>query len=97
MANNVHKQDVGSHKVGSHCRVCGGLRSRTLEEIADFWKTWSECDRPIERAVTWAHVKANIVMRWQLLIPTTVTVEHKARSSALSNPIAAAANNLARP
>ena len=39
MANDVHEEDVSSHEVGSHCRVYGGLRSRTLEGLADFWKT----------------------------------------------------------
>ena len=37
------------------------MESPTPEELAEFWKVWSEYDRPIEQAVTWADVKSNIV------------------------------------
>ena len=46
MAKNVHEQDVGSHKVGSHHRVHGGLRSHTREELTVLWRAWSEHDWP---------------------------------------------------
>ena len=38
MANNVHEQDVSSHKVESHRRVLGGLRGHTLENLAALWR-----------------------------------------------------------
>ena len=41
----------------------GGFRSRTLEELVAFWKAWSDYDRPMEHAVTWADVKASIVVK----------------------------------
>ena len=52
VANYVHKEDAGSHKVGSHRRVHEGFRSRTLKEFANFRKTWSKYDRSMEQAVT---------------------------------------------
>ena len=63
MAKNVQEEDVGSHEVRSHRRVYGGLRGRTLEETADFWKTWRKYDRPMEQAVTWADVNAKIALK----------------------------------
>ena len=67
MANNVHEADVSSHKVGSHRRVLGGL---TLEELEALWRAWSEQDRPVRQALTWAVVKATIVEQ-QVALPVT--------------------------
>ena len=52
MANGVHEENLGSHKMGCHRRVYGGLRNRTREELADFWKMWSENAQQKEQAVT---------------------------------------------
>ena len=38
MASSVREENEGSHKVGSHRRVYGSLRSHTLEELAEFWR-----------------------------------------------------------
>ena len=62
-ANNVHGKDVRSKKVRSFRRILGGLGSRTLEEQAGVWKSWSEYSRPREQAVTLADVKANVVVK----------------------------------
>ena len=59
MANYVHEEDVGSHTVGSHRRVCWGSMSHTLGELADF-----------ELAVTWADVSFNIVVK-EVAAPAT--------------------------
>ena len=55
---NVHEEDAGFDKVGSHRRVYGGLRSHTLEELTEFWQVWSEYDRPIEQVVTWTDISS---------------------------------------
>ena len=39
MASDVHEEDVSSHEVGSPRRSRGGLGSRPLAELANFWKT----------------------------------------------------------
>ena len=70
MANYVHEEDVGSHTVGSHRRVCWGSMSHTLGELAEFSKVWSEYDRSIELAVTWADVSFNIVVK-EVAAPAT--------------------------
>ena len=54
-------EEDASSQVESHRRLYGGLRGRTPEGLAYFWKAWSEYDQPMEQAVTWADVKANIV------------------------------------
>ena len=72
LANNAHEEDAGPHKVGSHRRVYGGLRSHTFEELANFWMLWSEYDWPIEHAVTWADVESNIVVKGLQLLQLPV-------------------------
>ena len=47
MYDNVREEDASSREVGSHRRVYGGLWRHTLEELAEFWKAWSKCDRQI--------------------------------------------------
>ena len=69
MANNVYEEDTGS-QVGSHRRVYGSSRSRTLGEPAALRKAWSEYDWPMEQAVNGADVKANIVLT-QVAAPAT--------------------------
>ena len=46
MSNHGYAK-VAPHNVGSHCWVYGGLSARTLEELADVWKTLSENDRKL--------------------------------------------------
>ena len=50
-------------RTGNHSRVYGGFKSHTLEELVEFWRVWTECDRLTEHTVTWADVKANIVVK----------------------------------
>ena len=69
VANTVHEEDAGSHKVGSYRRVYGGSRSRTREELAAPWKAWSVYDQPMEPAVNWA-LSSNIVVM-QVASPLT--------------------------
>ena len=70
MANNVHEEDVSSHKVTTHRTVFGGLRSHTLEKLPASWRSWTEQDRLAWQAVSWAAVKANIVVE-QVVSPVT--------------------------
>ena len=44
---------------GGHVMVQG----QTLEKLAGVWTTWSEQDLPIRQAVSWADVKAHIVVK----------------------------------
>ena len=37
--------------------------AKNVQEEADFWKTWSKYDRPMEHAVTWADVNAKIALK----------------------------------
>ena len=36
MVTDVHEEDVSSHKVGSHRRVYGGLRSRHTGRVSPY-------------------------------------------------------------
>ena len=63
IANNVHGEGVRSHKVGWHRRVFGSLRVQTLEKLSALWRSWSEQDWLVRKAVTWSDVKANIVVK----------------------------------
>ena len=43
-----------------------------MEELAEFWRAWSEYNRPIQQAVTWADVKSNIVVK-EVAAPATTS------------------------
>ena len=63
IANSVHQEDAGSHKVGSPRSVYRSLKCHTLEELAEFWKNMA----------TWFDVENNIVLK-EVMAPATAGI-----------------------
>ena len=70
MASNVHEEAVSSQKGGKSPQLYGRLEKPPAGRVANFWRTWSEDDRPMEQAVTCADAKGEIVAK-EVTVPPT--------------------------
>ena len=62
MANNVHQEDLNSHKMENFHGVYGAFQSRTLEHIASFCAKLAGRDGKVDKAITWADVVKEVAV-----------------------------------
>ena len=63
MASHVREEDVCSYKVGGHRKAFDSPKGQALEKLAAVWRSCGGQDWLVRQAVSWADVKANIVVK----------------------------------